>query len=68
MVDQKKSEPYQKFPETEQFFLVDQKRGKLTGQLVDQETDQNHMDGTKIKRLCLFIFLHMRKKRFEAVI
>ena len=38
-MDQKKSEPDQKFPETEQFFLVDHKKG-------DQETDQNHMDGT----------------------
>ena len=31
------------------FFLVDQKNEKKTGQLVDQETDQNHMDGTNEK-------------------
>ena len=29
------------------FFFVDQKKEKKTGQLVDQEPDQNHMDGTK---------------------
>ena len=45
----KKSEPDQKFPETEQiFFWSTKKREKQTGQLVDQETDQNHMDGTKV--------------------
>ena len=27
-------------------FLVDQKKEKYTRQLVNQETDQNHMDGT----------------------
>ena len=32
------------------FFLVDQKNEKKTGQLVYQETDQNHMDGTKFVR------------------
>ena len=30
------------------FFLVDQKNEEKTGQLVDQETDQNHMDGTSV--------------------
>ena len=30
--------------------MVDQKNVKLTGQLVDQETDQNHMDGTFVKQ------------------
>ena len=37
----------EKFPETGQFFLWSTKKNeKKTGQLVDQETDQNHMDGT----------------------
>ena len=34
--------------ETGQFFLDDQKNEKLTGQLVGQETDQNHMDVPKM--------------------
>ena len=43
----KNAEPDQKFPETEQiFFWSTKKSEKQTGQLVDQETDQNHMDGT----------------------
>ena len=43
----KNSETDQKFPETEQiFFWSTKKSEKQTGQLVDQETDQNHMDGT----------------------
>ena len=34
-----------------QFFLwLTKKNEKKTGQLVDQETDQNHMDGTDILR------------------
>ena len=33
------------------FFLVDQKNWKKTRQLVDQETDQNHMDGTNVVKL-----------------
>ena len=38
---------YQKFPETGQFiFGRTKKNEKKTEQLVDQETDQNHMDGT----------------------
>ena len=45
---------YQKFPETDQkfsetgnfFFGRPKKNEKKTGQLVYQETDQNHMDGT----------------------
>ena len=45
----KNSETDQKFPETEQiFFWSTKKSEKQTGQLVDQETDQNHMDGTII--------------------
>ena len=37
----------QKFPETGQFFWGSTKKiEKKTGQLVDQEPDQNHMDGT----------------------
>ena len=49
LVDQKFSETDQKFPETGQlFFWATKKNEKKTGQLVDQETDQNHMDGTNI--------------------
>ena len=49
LVDQKFPETDQKFPETGQFFLWSTKKNeKKTGQLVDQETDQNHMDGTNI--------------------
>ena len=48
--DKKNSETDQKFPETEQiFFWSTKKSEKQTGQLVDQEIDQNHMDGTKNK-------------------
>ena len=52
----KKSKPDQKFPETEQiFFWSTKKSEKKTGQLVDQETDQNHMDGTNEKNInCIF--------------
>ena len=47
LVDQKFSETDPKFPETGQlFFWVTKKNEKKTGQLVHQETDQNHMDGT----------------------
>ena len=47
LVDQKFSETDQKFPETGQlFFWATKKNEKKTGQLVHQETDQNHMDGT----------------------
>ena len=47
LVDQKFPETDQKFPETGQsFFWSTKKNEKKTGQLVDQETDQNHMDGT----------------------
>ena len=47
LVDQKFPETDQKFPETGQFFVWSTKKNeKKTGQLVDQETDQNHMDGT----------------------
>ena len=48
LVDQKFPETDQKFPETGQFFYwLTKKNDKKTVQLVDQETDQNHMDGTK---------------------
>ena len=44
---QKIQKSEQKFPETGQFFFGRPKKNeKKTGQLVDQETDQNHMDGT----------------------
>ena len=34
---------------------------KKTGQLVDQETDQNHMDGTFVwGQRCLSIFQHVQ--------
>ena len=53
LVDQKFPETDQKFPEIGQFFFwstkIDEKK---TEQLVDQETDQNHMDGTYI---CLLV-------------
>ena len=50
LVDQKFSETDQKFPETGQlFFWATKKNEKKTGQLVHQETDQNHMDGTLLK-------------------
>ena len=49
LVNQKFPETDQKFPETGQFFFGrPKKKEKKTGQLVDQETDQNHMDGTFI--------------------
>ena len=51
MVDQKFPETDQKFSETEQYlFWLTKKNEKKTGQLVDQETDQNHMDGTIDKK------------------
>ena len=37
--------------ESGQFFLADQKNEKLTGQLVGQETDQNHMDVPMVSEL-----------------
>ena len=47
LVNQKFPEIDQKFPETGQFvFGRPKKNEKKTGQLVDQETDQNHMDRT----------------------
>ena len=47
LVYQKFPETDQKFPETGQFFFWSTKKNeKKTEQLVDQETDQNHMDGT----------------------
>ena len=50
LVYQKFPETDQKFPETGQFFFWSTKKNeKKTEQLVDQETDQNHMDGTKVK-------------------
>ena len=50
LVDQKFSETDQKFPETGQlFFWATKKNEKKTGQLVHQETDQNHMDGTSVQ-------------------
>ena len=50
MVDQKFPETDQKFPETGQFFVWSTKKNeKKTGQLVYQETDQNHMDGTIVE-------------------
>ena len=55
MVDQKFPETDQKFSETGQFFVwLTKKNKKKTGQLVDQETDQNHMDGT-IESIILLI-------------
>ena len=49
LVDKKFSETDQKFPETGQlFFWATKKNEKKTGQLVHQETDQNHMDGTMV--------------------
>ena len=49
LVDQKFPETDQKFPETGQFFFGRPKKNeKKTRQLVDQETDQNHMDGTLV--------------------
>ena len=49
LVNQTFPETDQKFPKTGQFFFVNQKNEKKTEQLVDQETDQNHMDGTMVK-------------------
>ena len=59
MVDQKFPETDQKFPETDQkfpetgqlFFWSTKKNEKKTGQLVDQETDQNHMDRTTVQEI-----------------
>ena len=52
LVYQKFPETDQKFPETGQFFYWSTKKNdKKTEQLVDQETDQNHMDGTKVYTL-----------------
>ena len=49
LVNQKFPETDQKFPEAGQFFFWStRKNEKKTGQLVDQETDQNHMDGTTV--------------------
>ena len=50
LVDQKFPQTDQKFSETEQYlFWLTKKNEKKTGQLVDQETDQNHMDGTLVR-------------------
>ena len=46
---QKIQESEQKRSDTGQIFLWSTKKNeKQTGQLVDQETDQNHMDGTLV--------------------
>ena len=52
LVDQKFPQTDQKFPETGQIvFWLTKKNEKKTGQLVDQESDQNHMDGTTASKL-----------------
>ena len=57
LVDQKFSETDQKFPETGQlFFWATKKNEKKTGQLVHQETDQNHMDGTHMRCVVTCVF------------
>ena len=58
-VDQKFPETDQKFPETGQFFFGRPKKNeKKTGQLVDQETDQNHMDRTIVLNPIFFKQCH----------
>ena len=64
--DQKNSETDQKYPETEQiFFWSTKKSEKQTGQLVDQETDQTHMDGTII--ICFLNFQNFIIKKLNFV-
>ena len=71
MVDQKFPETDQKFPETGQFFFWSTKKNeKKTGQLVHQETDQNHMDGTIEKRyhkenILKLLFDRNQKKKLQ---
>ena len=65
LVDQKFPETDQKFPETGQFFFGRPKKNeKKTRQLVDQETDQNHMDVPSIPRLSSILLAVQRKKGF----
>ena len=54
----------QKFPETGQFFYWSTKKNeKKTEQLVDQVTDQNHMDGAFIFGIPKFFLVDQKNEK-----